>query len=112
MTAFQDTVAGYKAGITDLNTYVHPYVVFGNDAPRSQKRLWTGKKIWRSEKEGWKTFDPTKYGVNPLSVMAPIIPVSIPPDPINQLITTHNRHHAQRVNTILCRWLLPVRGWA
>ncbi len=54
MTAFQDAVQGYNAGIKDLNAYVHPYVVFGN----------TGGK------RGWKTFDPTKYGVQPLSVVA------------------------------------------
>ncbi|TAQ87395.1 hypothetical protein B7494_g4279 [Chlorociboria aeruginascens] len=51
ITAFQDTVAGYKAGITDLNAYVHPYVVFGND-------------------DSDPSFSPEKYGVKPLSVMA------------------------------------------
>jgi hypothetical protein len=53
-TAFQNSVSRYRAGITDLNTYVHPYVVFGNSG----------------RKEGWRTFDPTKFGVQPLSVMA------------------------------------------
>ncbi|KAK0657769.1 glycoside hydrolase family 75 protein [Cercophora newfieldiana] len=53
-TAFQNTVARYRAGVSDLNTYVHPYVVFGN----------TGSK------EGWRTFDPMSSGVQPLSVMA------------------------------------------
>ncbi|KAK0719262.1 glycoside hydrolase family 75 protein [Lasiosphaeris hirsuta] len=53
-TAFQDVVAGYNAGIQDLNAYVHPYVVFGN----------TGSK------PGWRDFDPTKHGVQPLSVVA------------------------------------------
>jgi len=53
-TAFQDTIVRYRAGITDLNAYVHPYVVFGN----------TGSK------SGWRTFDPTSVGVRPLSVMA------------------------------------------
>ncbi|KAK0631504.1 glycoside hydrolase family 75 protein [Immersiella caudata] len=55
-TAFQNTVARYRAGVSDLNTYIHPYVVFGNSG----------------SKEGWRTFDPTKYGVRPLSVMAVI----------------------------------------
>ena len=53
-TAFRDTIRSYHTGITDLNSYVHPYVVFGN----------VGSKL------GWKTFDPTAYGVRPLSVMA------------------------------------------
>lgn len=54
ITSFQDIVAGYKKGIEDLNAKIHPYVVFGNSG----------------EKPGWKTFDPTKHGVQPLSVMA------------------------------------------
>ncbi|KAK3341976.1 fungal chitosanase of glycosyl hydrolase group 75-domain-containing protein [Lasiosphaeria hispida] len=53
-TAFQDVVAGYNAGIQDLNTYVHPYVVFGN----------TGSK------PDWRVFDPTQHGIRPLSVVA------------------------------------------
>lgn len=53
-TSFRTLVSGYRAGINELNTYVHPYVVFGN----------TGRK------RGWRTFDPTSYGVQPLSVMA------------------------------------------
>lgn len=47
--AFQDVVAGYDAGISDLNTYVHPYVVFGNDAPRVQKK----KRLWRGGRRVW-----------------------------------------------------------
>jgi hypothetical protein len=47
-TAFKDQVQQY--GIPDLNSYIHPYVVFGN--------------------VGSDQFDPTKYGVKPLSVMA------------------------------------------
>ncbi|KAK0735218.1 fungal chitosanase of glycosyl hydrolase group 75-domain-containing protein, partial [Lasiosphaeria miniovina] len=55
VTAFQDTLAGYGvAGVTDLDPYVHPYVVFGN----------------QGAKANWPTFDPTAYGVRPLSVMA------------------------------------------
>lgn len=53
-TSFKDTVAGYKKGIKDLNAYVHPYVVFGN----------VGSKA------GYATFDPTKNGIKPLSLMA------------------------------------------
>jgi hypothetical protein len=37
-----------------LDAFYHPYVVFGNEGT----------------KEGWKTFDPEKHGVKPLSVMA------------------------------------------
>jgi chitosanase len=49
ITAFKDTVSKY--GISDLNTNIHPYVVFGNsdDSPE---------------------FDPQQYGMEPLSVMA------------------------------------------
>lgn len=50
-TSFLGTVQSY--GIPDLNTYVHPYVVFGNSGRR-----------------GWSSFDPTKHGVRPLSVIA------------------------------------------
>lgn len=53
-TAFQRIITRYGVGIQDLNAYVHPYVVFGN----------TGNK------PGWRTFDPTKFGVRPLSVVA------------------------------------------
>ncbi|KAJ4286652.1 hypothetical protein N0V88_007944 [Collariella sp. IMI 366227] len=57
-TAFQSIVASYnKPGLKDLDPYVHPYVVFGNAAGTQ------GRK-------GWKEFDPKKYGVKPLSVMA------------------------------------------
>lgn len=45
-TAFKDTVSQY--GISDLNANIHPYVVF-NEAP---------------------FFNPEKYGMKPLSVMA------------------------------------------
>ncbi|KAK1479562.1 fungal chitosanase [Colletotrichum cuscutae] len=49
-----DYLSNYNAGINDLNAYVHPYVVFGNDG----------------SKPGWPTFDPKKHGIEPLSVMA------------------------------------------
>lgn len=54
ITSFQWIIEGYKKGIKDLNAYVHPYVVFGNEGTKS----------------GWKTFDPTKYGIEPLSIIA------------------------------------------
>ncbi|KAK0732402.1 fungal chitosanase of glycosyl hydrolase group 75-domain-containing protein [Apiosordaria backusii] len=57
-TAFRDVIQSYNVGISDLNTYVHPYVVFGNSG----------------SKPGWRTFDPTEYGVRPLSVMAVVCP--------------------------------------
>lgn len=53
-TSFKDTIAQYGKGIKDLNAYVHPYVVFGNVGTKS----------------GYTTFDPTKNGVEPLSLMA------------------------------------------
>lgn len=55
-TSFTDTVAGYNKGVKDLNAYVHPYVVFGNVG----------------SKPGYTVFDPTKNGIQPLSVMAVI----------------------------------------
>lgn len=71
-TAFQDIIVQYDVGISDLNTYVHPYVVLGNDAPREQKRLWTGKMgtVRAEGSKNWKTFNPQSYGIEPLSVVA------------------------------------------
>ncbi|KAH8901052.1 family 75 glycoside hydrolase [Thozetella sp. PMI_491] len=54
ITSFQDTVSSYNKGVNDLNAFVHPYVVFGNAGSRN----------------GFKTFDPQAYGVQPLSIMA------------------------------------------
>ncbi|KAK3368382.1 glycoside hydrolase family 75 protein [Podospora didyma] len=54
VTSFQDTVKGYNKGIKDLDANIHPYVVFGNEGTKS----------------GWKTFDPEKYGIKPLSIIA------------------------------------------
>lgn len=50
-TAFKDQIGQYNVGIQDLNAKLHPYVVFGNDGTDP-------------------SFDPQKYGVKPLSVMA------------------------------------------
>lgn len=55
-TAFEDTVKSYNAGIKELNPFVHPYVVFGNDND--------------DHKSGFVTFNPQDYGIQPLSVMA------------------------------------------
>lgn len=55
-TTFRDDFRGYGTGQRDLNAFVHPYVVFGNEGT----------------KKGWPTFDPQKNGVKPLSVMAVI----------------------------------------
>ncbi|KAF4338636.1 chitosanase [Fusarium beomiforme] len=49
MTSFMDTVKTY--GIPDLDANVHPYVVFGNEG-------------------AWPSFNPQKYGIKPLSVVA------------------------------------------
>ncbi|KAG5657302.1 hypothetical protein KAF25_005866 [Fusarium avenaceum] len=53
-TSFQDTVRGYNKSIRDLNAFVHPYVVFGNEGTRA----------------GYKNFRPQDYGIEPLSLMA------------------------------------------
>lgn len=55
-TSWDDTVAGYKKGVGKLNAYVHPYVVFGN--------VCDGKC-----ESGYTVYDPTKAGVEPLSLM-------------------------------------------
>ncbi|KAK4215219.1 fungal chitosanase of glycosyl hydrolase group 75-domain-containing protein [Rhypophila decipiens] len=72
MTAFRDTIQQYDVGIADLNTYIHPYVVLGNEAAYQQKRLWTGRvgTVRANKDRNWKTFDPTGYGVLPLSLVA------------------------------------------
>ncbi len=59
-TAFQSILASYNRNITDLNPYVHSYVVFGNT--RS------------THPSGWSTFDPTSQGMRPLSLMAVVCP--------------------------------------
>ncbi|KFG78797.1 chitosanase [Metarhizium anisopliae] len=54
VTSFADTLRGYGTGQRDLDANAHPYVVFGNTGSR----------------KGFANFDPRKYGVEPLSVMA------------------------------------------
>lgn len=54
-TAMKRYVAARTKEVTDLNPFVHDYVVFGN----------TGV-----HKPGWLTFDPRDYGMEPLSMMA------------------------------------------
>ncbi len=61
ITSFRDSIVGYGKGLIDLNPYVHPYVVFGND--RSTRH-----------RSGWRPFDPTGVGMKPLSVMAVVCP--------------------------------------
>jgi len=51
ITAFQNMVNGYNVGIKDLDAKVHPYVVFGNEGAKP-------------------SFDPQKFGIHPLSVVA------------------------------------------
>lgn len=53
-TSFKSELQHYGRGQTDLDAHIHPYVVFGN----------------YGEKPDWRKFDPKKYGVEPLSVMA------------------------------------------
>ena len=54
VTSFQNVVSSYSNGVRDLDANLHPYVVFGN----------TGTK------KDWPIFDPTKHGIEPLSVIA------------------------------------------
>lgn len=53
-TTFGDTVVSYNKGVSDLNAYVHSYVVLGN----------------QGTKDGYVEFDPQSVGVEPLSVVA------------------------------------------
>lgn len=55
-TSYEDTVKGYGKGLSNLNPYIHPYVVFGNSNDNNTP--------------GYKTFEPTKYGIEPLSIIA------------------------------------------
>jgi hypothetical protein len=61
VTSFRDDIIGYGRGLLDLNPYVHPYVVFGNDRGTRHRA-------------GWRPFDPTSQGMKPLSVMAVVCP--------------------------------------
>ncbi|CAG9947203.1 unnamed protein product [Clonostachys rosea f. rosea IK726] len=54
-TSARLTVAGYNAGISDLNPHIHPYVVFGNSGENGK---------------GFPTFEPSEYGMEMASVMA------------------------------------------
>ncbi|KAF7533015.1 hypothetical protein G7054_g7435 [Neopestalotiopsis clavispora] len=54
VTAMRDTIRGYAiTGLTDLDTYVHPYVVFGNSGTNPHN----------------VPFEPRDVGVLPLSIM-------------------------------------------
>lgn len=55
-TAFQDTIVSYKVGISDLDAYIHSYVVLGNDNDDNTA--------------GYISFKPESYGVEPLSIVA------------------------------------------
>jgi len=55
-TAFADTVG--KFGISDLNTFIHPWVVFGNDGTNP-------------------SFDPQEFGMEPLSIMAVVCNIQL-----------------------------------
>lgn len=71
-TAFGDTIRKYHVGIKELNPFIHPYVVFGNDN--------------ENNKPGFVKFDPQKYGIKPLSLMAVVCgeklvrPLPFPPE--------------------------------
>ncbi|KAJ2983368.1 hypothetical protein NQ176_g739 [Zarea fungicola] len=53
-TTFGDTVASYNKGISDLNAYIHSFVVLGN----------------QGSKNGYIEFDPQSVGIEPLSIVA------------------------------------------
>ncbi|KAH7419646.1 glycoside hydrolase family 75 protein [Cadophora sp. MPI-SDFR-AT-0126] len=53
-TSFEDTVASYNKGVSGLDAFIHPYVVFGNVGTNP----------------GFVNYDPRKDGVRELSLMA------------------------------------------
>ncbi|KAL3466904.1 fungal chitosanase of glycosyl hydrolase group 75-domain-containing protein [Aspergillus heterothallicus] len=53
-TAFQSLLQQPKYNISDLNTYIHPYIVLGN----------TGRR------PTYRTFNPQRHGIHPLSLAA------------------------------------------
>ncbi|KAK9426429.1 hypothetical protein SUNI508_02870 [Seiridium unicorne] len=67
-TAFRELIRGYRKGIRDLDPYIHSYVVLGNDG----------------SKHGGITFDPTEYGIDPLSLVAVVCN-----DKLIRLLTFH-----------------------
>ncbi|KAL2174182.1 fungal chitosanase of glycosyl hydrolase group 75-domain-containing protein [Thermothelomyces heterothallicus CBS 202.75] len=72
-TSFRDLLASYgRAGVAELNPYVHPYVVFGN-APATKTTTSSGREAKSGE---WRAFDPSEYGMRPLGVMAVVCPTS------------------------------------
>lgn len=78
MTSFGSVLASYgRPGVAELNPYVHPYVVFGN-APATGKKQHTPSAGWHGIKlsQEWRAFDPSAYGMRPLSVMAVVCPTT------------------------------------
>ncbi|KFZ13337.1 hypothetical protein V502_06666 [Pseudogymnoascus sp. VKM F-4520 (FW-2644)] len=55
-SSYIELIQGYKAGIKDVDSYIHSYVVLGNYADQG--------------KSGYTTFHPTDYGIEPLSIVA------------------------------------------
>lgn len=72
-TAFKSEIQAMNVGIDDLDSNLHPYVVFGNEGSSSE-------------------FDPRQYGMEPLSVMAvvcngQVVSAAIPQPPAAMLLT-------------------------
>lgn len=53
-TTFSSIVAGYGKGISDVDAYIHSYVVLGN----------------QGSKDGYVNYDPQSAGIQPLSIVA------------------------------------------
>lgn len=67
-TSFMGTLAGYKKGVTDLNPFIHSYVVFGNVGSKG-------------------SFDPRSKGIEPLSLMAVVCgDEMVSPDLVRRLV--------------------------
>jgi chitosanase len=77
VTAFQDQIKSISGGaIGDLNSNIHPYVVFGNDGSSP-------------------SFDPQSKGMVPLSVMAVVCNGQLVSTAISWLLvrTHHDKSH-------------------
>lgn len=82
ITSFQDTIQGYKKGPKDLDAYIQPYVVFGNEG----------------SKPHWATFNPEDYGIEPLSIIAVVcgdelVGVSQPPMRVGETVSANGDIH-------------------
>lgn len=82
VTAMRDALQAYQvAGITDLNTYIHPYVVFGNSGTNPHNVV----------------FDPQSVGILPLSIILIVTPTVMASRPLSSSLSRSYIHVAERL---------------